>query len=69
MPSHAAPALPAELANELHRATTRAHKLWFEPQHQAYWFASTPQFDAELRAGFGDLLEALADANPQATSQ
>lgn len=57
----ATPALTSVLEDQLQQATALAVELWFQPQNQAFWFASTAEFDAQLTRSFGKLLEELAE--------
>jgi uncharacterized protein (DUF924 family) len=61
--------LPAELGQQLPQATLDAHTFWFQPEHQAHWFASTAEFDHELKAHFGQLLQLLTEQDAAAVSQ
>lgn len=61
--------LPAELGQQLPQATQDAHTFWFQPEHQAHWFASTAEFDNQLKAHFGQLMQQLTEQDAAAVSQ
>ncbi len=68
MPDRDHQELPVELGQRLIQAAQDAHTFWFQPQHQAYWFASTPDFDQKLQVNFGQLLNRLTEQNFAALS-
>lgn len=69
MPNRDHPTLPVELGQQLIEASQDAHTFWFQPQHQAYWFASTSDFDQTLQENFGQLLNRLAEQDLVALSE
>ena len=55
-PSESGPSEPGPDDPQL----ARLLDFWFDPASQPYWFDSTPEFDAQLRARFLDLYEHAA---------
>lgn len=69
MPNRDNQNLPVELGQQLTQASQDAYTFWFQPQQQAFWFASTTDFDQKLQVNFGQLLNRLAEQHLVALSE